>query len=144
MAIFDTVDYPEVRRVLFNGLDSAALPDPTIGSEMHKGEAEKEVIERLGAFESLSLENKAHAKKAAILLTAAIIAPTITFLIGTSSDGSVTRIPVSYAERSEKANSLRERADMEIAEVNGDAVRLDEPYRPSLPGTMVVQGKLGW
>jgi hypothetical protein len=56
----------------------------------------------------------------------------------------MVRIPVSATERLEKATSLRNRADREIAEINGGAEKLDEPYRPSLPGTVSIATKVGW
>jgi hypothetical protein len=125
MPLFNTADNGTVRLLLYNELDGTTLPDSVIESEMHKEEAEAELIERVGALEDLSAEDRVHARRAHMLLTAALIAPTITHLLASSSDGGMTRIPISSAERLEKARSLRERADREIKEVTGTADDLD-------------------
>jgi hypothetical protein len=118
MAILTEDDYPDIRAVISDGLDSNSLPDPRIALSIFQGEAEEEVIQRVGAFEELEEAAQAHARKAAIYLTAARIAPTITAIAYFGSDGNFDR--VTFNGRAQ-AQILKAYAEEELAKVGDEA-----------------------
>jgi hypothetical protein len=128
MPILDATHYEQIRKAIDIAIDSSILPDSTISMDVYQGEAEEEIIQRVGEYEGLSAAEQAHAVKAAILLTAALIAPNITAIPYYATDGQFTRQPFNGSGRAER---LRARADEELAEVEDEEAEPQSVNRPS-------------
>ena len=129
-------DYKDVRRKVSDGLSAQAWPDTTIQRSVYQGEAEEEIEQRVGSYEDLTDAQKVHARRAAIYLTAALIAPDVTGIAYAASDGNFDYLKFDGLA---KAQELRGMAEQELAEVvEPDAEdRVDSPYSCSVPVVVV-------
>jgi hypothetical protein len=128
MALLDLPDYPAIRAALDVTLDAGLLPDALIGLPINVGAAEAEVLARDPAAATRTGVALQHVKNAAILLTAANLAPSLpAFTAQAFGSTSFQHKPVDWVAR---AAQLRQRADDELASVLQPAAVA--PERPTM------------
>jgi hypothetical protein len=117
-------DWPEVREALDVSLDEAALPADTIARPIFAGRAESWINARLPAYDGLSAADKAHARTAAVLYLAAILAPRIPDLTGETlaGTGSYSREKMDWSARSTELAGEAERELALVAILAGTAL----------------------
>ena len=140
MAILSSADYPAIRAALDVSLTAQQLPDATIAQDIFEGAAEADVIKRVPTAESLTGNDLARVKRAAVWLTAAYLAPSVVRLTSLS----VQTRDLSYSRQTfdpdEKAAELRARAEREFGMLLAPAAVT--PSRPTMFTT--VGGRRGW
>jgi hypothetical protein len=140
MAILTTLDYPAIRAALDVQLNAQTLPDATIAQSIFQGAAEADVVKRVPGAESLTGDDLARVKRAAVWLTAAYLAHSVVRLTSLS----VQTRDLSYSRQTfdpdEKAAELRARAEREFGMLLAPAAAT--PSRPTMFTT--VGGRRGW
>ena len=114
MAILTSLDYPAVRAALDVNLNAQSLPDATITQDIFLGAAESDVLRRVPEAESLTGDDLARVKRAAVWLAAAYLAHSVVRI----TSMSVQTRDLSYSRQTfdpdEKAAELRARAEREF------------------------------
>lgn len=109
VSLFSNSDYPQVRAAIGLDIDSTVLPDETIALGIFKEAAQAEVLLRYPAATQASMS----ARRAAILLTAARIAPRIPWLVRERRlDYDYQRQEVDWVKL---GADLRQQAEVELA-----------------------------
>jgi hypothetical protein len=129
MSLLATRDYPEVRAALRVGLDDNTLPDEVIGMVQYQGAAEAELLRRDSIAATRTGAAGLRVKSAAILLTAAYLAPAMPLPESETIEGGryVSKLDTG---RTALAESLRARAFAELALAMG--------LTPETPGGLQV------
>lgn len=145
MAILTTLDYSAIRAALDVNITAQTLPDSVIAEDIFQGAAEDDVLRRVPDAETLTGDNLARVKRAAIWLTAAYLAHSVARI---TSMNIQTR-DMSYSRQTfdpdEKAAELRQRAEREFA-----ALLIVIPIVPTAPPSRrptmftTVGGRRGW
>ncbi len=123
MPILGVADYPAIRAAIDLGLTQAELPDAVIEMPQHRPLAEARIVERDPEAESRQGLAGQRIRAAAILLTAAAIAPSVRQYVSKQVEGQGYRL----AERDydKHAAHLRGLAWREVSAARGDGV--DDP-----------------
>jgi len=114
MALLSAADYPAIRAAIDVSLTARVLPDSVIGLPIYVDAAEAEVLARDPLAESRTGAALQHVTNAAVLLTAALLAPALPGY--TAEDFS----EYSYQRKTDwatRAAELRKRAEAELAAV---------------------------
>jgi len=115
MAILSNQHYPAVRAALLLGLSAEMLPDDTVASPIFQQAAEAEIVRCDPTAESRTGKEKEAIERAAIYLTAALIAPSIPNV--TEHEEDKVRAKVEAINWMERADDLREKATAELNNV---------------------------
>jgi len=129
MAILTNSDYPEIRSAIDVALDGDDLSDTVIGYGIYGGTAELEVADRIPDAESRSGDDLTHVKAATVLITAALLSPSVPQLVSTKA-GEDFQFQYNKRDWVKHAAELRQRAEGHIQAVltpTGDA-----PQRPTM------------
>lgn len=127
MPLLTAVDYPEVRAALDVSLTAVDLPDAIIALPIYEPAAEAEVLRRDPAAATRTGTQGQQIHIAAVLLTAALLAPQMPVIVREQDDStySVQRQPVDLAAL---AAQLQQRAIEALAVVlEVDQVTPDRP-----------------
>lgn len=111
--LLSSANFDEVRAAIDVSLDSDMLPDDVISLGIFQLAAEHEVLRR----EPTAASTDPHAVRAAILLTAARLAPRIPQYVVTAFDD--IRLQRAPADWSRLAAELRQQAEVELAAIDG-------------------------
>lgn len=114
MALLSAADYPAIRAAIDVSLTARVLPDSVIGLPIYVDAAEAEILTRDPLAESRTGAALQHVTNAAVLLTAALLAPALPGY--TAEDFS----EYSYQRKTDwatRAAELRKRAEAELAAV---------------------------
>lgn len=115
MPILSDTDYPAIRAALDVGLNAQQLPDAIIEQDIFLGAAEAELVRRVPDAASKTGEDLKRVKRAAVWLTAALLAHSVVRI----TSMSIQTRDLSYSRQTfdpdEKAAELRSRAEAEIA-----------------------------
>lgn len=129
MAILGSTDYPEIRAAIDVSLDSDDLSDAVIGYDIYIGTAELEVKKRIPNAESKTGDDLTHVKAATVLLTAALLSPSVPQLVSTKA-GEDFQFQYDKRDWVFHAAELRQRAEGHIQAVL--APTSDAPQRPTM------------
>lgn len=133
MPILEEADFDEVRAALGDGFNVSNCPDSKIALDIFQGEAEEEIVQRVGDLEDLTDAQEAHVRKAAIYLTASRLASTYTVIpgyYGTNGDFRDEQYKASFHEA-----RLRRWVEEELAEVSDEDA---EPETVASVSTSVI------
>jgi hypothetical protein len=137
--LLDASAYPAIRAALDVTLDSAVLPDATIALPLYLGLADLEVKRRDPDWATRAGDALQHLENAAVLLTAAYLAPAIPALTREKFPDYEywgPRPPVT-----EQAKDLRARALAELAQTTGVALLPAGKFFTIARGTRVSDGR---
>jgi len=129
MAILSSADYPEIRAAIDVALDDDDLSDAVIGYDIYVGSADLEVKDRIPSAESKTGDELTHVKAATVLITAALLSPSVPQLVSTKA-GEDFQFQYDKRDWVKHAAELRQRAERHIQAVltpTGDA-----PQRPTM------------
>jgi len=118
MAILANADYPAIRASIHTGLDKSVVSDTAITDGGFTTDAEEEIRQRGIDYDALDSEEQARAKRAAVLLAAAYLAPAVRGLVqslSASRQGVSYTLPAFSGEK--RAAELLERANAILATV---------------------------
>lgn len=112
MSLLSAADFPSIRASLDSGLTATDLPDATIALDVFQGAGEAALLAADPEAATRSGSALAAAKRAAILFTAALLAPTVALVTQEQlPDYSYQRQVATWQQR---AGDLRARANAEI------------------------------
>ena len=129
MAILSNSDYSEIRSAIDVALDDDDLSDTVIGYNIYVGTADLEVKDRITDAESKTGDDLTHVKAATVLITAALLSPSVPQLVSTKA-GEDFQFQYDKRDWVKHAAELRQRAEGHIQAVlapTGDA-----PQRPTM------------
>ena len=135
--LLSSADWPAVRAALDITLDANALPDATIALDIYSGRAMREVEARIEGATALTGDDELKVTAAAVLLTAAKIAPAMPALTrGKAQYLEYQREGMDWSKRSAE---LRAMAESEIAELLEPTATVT--FRPTMMAR--AQGRRG-
>lgn len=114
--LIGTAEYPDIRGALDSTLNEAELSNTIIGQSIHIGAAIDEVIARYPTAESETDAAKVkRLKRAAILITAARLAPVVARITALTITKSDTNFSKQVFDPTKRATELRALAEIEFA-----------------------------
>ena len=129
MAILSSIDYPAIRAAIDVSLDDDDLSDTVIGYNIYLGSADLEVKDRITDAESKTGDDEIHVKAATVLITAALLSPSVPQLVSTKA-GEDFQFQYDKRDWIKHATELRQRAEGHIQAVL--APTADAPQRPTM------------
>lgn len=127
MALITAAVYGDIRAAIDISLDETVLPDSIISRDIYAGAAEREVLARDPDALSRSGADRARVTAAAVLFTAARLAPAVPNITSETQPGqsAYTRQAVDWTKRAADLRSL--------AEIELQAVLAPSEAAPSRP-----------
>jgi len=125
VAILDSTFNPAIRMALHSSLTTEALPDAMIALNIYLGAAEAEILRRDPDAASRTGTELIVVQNAAVLMTAALLAPAVELMQSEYIPGGGYRYQRPEVNWKERAALLRQRAESELT-------TLLSPSSPSL------------
>jgi len=115
--ILTSADYPAIRAALHTSITDTILPDATIALDIYQGAAEAEIVRRDPDALTRTDDELTHIENAAVLLTAAFLAPAVELVQSEYIPGGGYRYQRPEVNWQDRAAVLRQRAETELAAV---------------------------